>query len=807
VKTPDTLRFISILSLILLAGVTVWAQQPAQVTANGGAVPPLVKFSGTLADLNGKPLSGVVGVTFALYKDQQGGAPVWLETQNVQLDKSGRYSVMLGSMSSTGMPADVFVAGEARWVGIQPQGQAEQTRVLLVSVPYAMKAGDAQTLGGLPPSAFVLAAPPAGGAASAGNSNAATPLSTTGSTPPPASLEVTTTGGTANTIPMFTSSTNIANSILTQTGTSAINVVGKLILPSNGSATASKGTDSQPEVFVGSSFNSTSSAAVNQKFQWQVEPANNNTSAPSGTLNLLFVSGTGAPAETGLHVASTGQITFATGQTFPGVPELGGTNTFSGNQTVTGNVTASGEVQGGVVNATTSFDLGGVSFASGSASNLDAFLGFAGNATITGGSNTAVGYHALLADTTGGVNVALGMNALSANATGAYNVAAGANALGASTSGFANTGVGNGAGKTIDGSALTGKNNTALGTGSGFSNGALTNASAIGANAVAGASNTLVLGSVNGVNGQTVTVNVGIGTTSPMSTLQVVSGVNADSASDFTGATATAGSGDYGSDGVDSTAGNGDLKSSGTRGGDGVTGVGGKGVFNIIGVGGDGIGGSFVGGNNGSNGGGGDGVDGYAGSGYAGNFTGDVLVSGNLSAGSKDFKIDHPLDPAGKYLVHASIESSEMMNLYTGNVITDAQGEATVQLPDWFEVLNTDFRYQLTVIGQFAQAIVSREIQNHEFTIRTSAPNVKVSWQVTGVRQDAYAKSHPLVVEEEKEPRVRGFYIHPELYGAPANRQIEWARHPVTMKRMQERQAAQTPVSAAPGPQLKSSIK
>lgn len=84
---------------------------------------------------------------------------------------------------------------------------------------------------------------------------------------------------------------------------------------------------------------------------------------------------------------------------------------------------------------------------------------------------------------------------------------------------------------------------------------------------------------------------------------------------------------------------------------------------------------------------------------------------------------------------------------------------------------------------------------------------MKVSWQVTGVRQDAYAKAHPLVVEEEKEPRVRGFYIHPELYGAAGNKQIEWARHPLLMKHMQERQAAQTPVSAALPPQVKSAMK
>jgi hypothetical protein len=171
---------------------------------------------------------------------------------------------------------------------------------------------------------------------------------------------------------------------------------------------------------------------------------------------------------------------------------------------------------------------------------------------------------------------------------------------------------------------------------------------------------------------------------------------------------------------------------------------------------------------------------------YGGNFTGDLNVTGTIFAGTKDFKIDHPLDPANKYLVHASVESSEMMNIYSGNITTDGQGEALVQLPQWFGALNADYRYQLTVIGQFAQAIVARKIEDSQFTIRTSSPNVEVSWQVAGVRRDAFARAHPLLVEEEKPTRLRGYYIHPELYGQPSEKQIEWARHPAVMKRLKE---------------------
>jgi hypothetical protein len=152
--------------------------------------------------------------------------------------------------------------------------------------------------------------------------------------------------------------------------------------------------------------------------------------------------------------------------------------------------------------------------------------------------------------------------------------------------------------------------------------------------------------------------------------------------------------------------------------------------------------------------------------------TGTVNVNGTFTAGDKKFKIDHPLDPANKYLYHTSVESSEMMNIYTGNVITGGDALATVQLPDWFEALNKDFRYQLTVIGQFAQAIVASEISHHRFSIRTDKPNVKVSWQVTGVRHDAYTNAHSIPVEVEKASADRGRYLYPEAFGQPASARI-----------------------------------
>jgi hypothetical protein len=152
--------------------------------------------------------------------------------------------------------------------------------------------------------------------------------------------------------------------------------------------------------------------------------------------------------------------------------------------------------------------------------------------------------------------------------------------------------------------------------------------------------------------------------------------------------------------------------------------------------------------------------------------SGNVDVLGTLSKGGGSFKIDHPLDPANKYLYHSFVESPDMMNIYNGNVTTDASGEAAVKLPEWFETLNRDFRYQLTVIGQFAQAIVAGKVANHQFVVKTDKPNVEVSWQVTGIRQDEFANAHRIPVEAEKAPADRGHYLYPDLVGAPETARI-----------------------------------
>ena len=142
--------------------------------------------------------------------------------------------------------------------------------------------------------------------------------------------------------------------------------------------------------------------------------------------------------------------------------------------------------------------------------------------------------------------------------------------------------------------------------------------------------------------------------------------------------------------------------------------------------------------------------------GEAGYFQGQVRVMGQLTKQSGSFRIDHPLDPDNRWLSHSFVESPDMMNVYNGNVTTDADGQATVELPDYFHALNRGFRYQLTVLGVFAQAIVARKIRGGSFDIRTDVPHVEVSWQVTGIRKDAWATAHPIVVDEPKVAKHRG---------------------------------------------------
>ena len=156
---------------------------------------------------------------------------------------------------------------------------------------------------------------------------------------------------------------------------------------------------------------------------------------------------------------------------------------------------------------------------------------------------------------------------------------------------------------------------------------------------------------------------------------------------------------------------------------------------------------------------------------YAG---GNCFVSGTLTKAGGSFRIDHPLDPENKYLQHSFVESPDMKNIYDGVVTTDADGFAQVEMPSYFDALNRDFRYQLTVIGQFAQAIVAQEMTDGRFSIRTDKPGVKVSWQVTGIRHDKWANANRIEVELDKPADQKGKYLHPTEWRQSEEKGIDW---------------------------------
>jgi hypothetical protein len=317
------------------------SRQQSNPPASTATVPRLIQVKGSVHDETGKPLSGHLGITFTLYKDANDQVAVWQENQNASLDSAGHYSVLLGATNEAGLPLEIFSAGEARWLGIRPDGQAEQPRILFLSVAYALKAADTEMLGGKPASAFVLAdslysSSPLGAAAGANTADlpSGAKIPTVGLKAGPLLMAPTETGcgsgvnsdgnATLNSIAMFSpDGCDIESSAISQSGTT-VAITGELLLPPTGTATGSPGFNSQPLDLQASGWNG--SSAVTQDFQWMAEPGN-----PS--LNLLFGSGT-TPTETGLSIASSGVINFASGQNFP-LPAGAVTNNMLANHSIT----------------------------------------------------------------------------------------------------------------------------------------------------------------------------------------------------------------------------------------------------------------------------------------------------------------------------------------------------------------------------------------------------------------------------------------------------------------------------------------
>jgi trimeric autotransporter adhesin len=667
---------------------------PAQTAAPNSSlvstqIPRLIKFSGVAQNETRKPVTGVVGVTFSLYKDQQGGSPLWAETQNVRADETGHYTVMLGSASADGVPLSLFSSAEAHWISTQISGQPEQPRILLLSVPYALKAADAETLGGLPASAFMHTT--AGAVQGKTGATAASPAQ---SNLPPAGV---TGKGVKNFVPLWTGATALGDSLIYQTGgdlgigtktpQAELDVVGTGV---RGIQATVPGTQAAI-----SGIATATSGGTTGVYGQSSDPGGNAmlavNEATTGGYGVIGVSGATSGSSYGVYGTNASTTNFAagvagvenakTGQVFGVAGSTSSTTTFAAG--VSGFEGAKTGAVSGVAGSTNSTTTGaaGVNGFEGAASGQ--VYGVAGGTTST--TNGAAG---VIGSDTAASGQVFGVFGYTNSATGT-GVAGNANA----TSGQA-TGV-------------TGVSTSTSGTG-------------VLGNATAASGNTF------GVFGQT---------SSPTG--------------NGTGGYASATSGlAIGVVGLTNS----------------PAGVGG--VFTNLGGGKSAV---LIG--NGAN--------------YAqvfivdasgnGNFAGNLNVKGKLTKGSGSFKIDHPLDPANKYLSHSFVESPDMMNVYNGNITTDRHGLATVNLPDYFEALNGDFRYQLTVIGQFAQAIVAKKIAANRFVIRTSRPQVEVSWQVTGIRHDAYANSYRIPVEEDKGVGEQGYYLHPEVFGQPESKGISAA--------------------------------
>jgi hypothetical protein len=172
---------------------------------------------------------------------------------------------------------------------------------------------------------------------------------------------------------------------------------------------------------------------------------------------------------------------------------------------------------------------------------------------------------------------------------------------------------------------------------------------------------------------------------------------------------------------------------------------------------------------------------------WAGYFFGDINVTGNIVKAADQVKIDHPLDPENKYLVHSSVESPDMKNVYDGVVTLGADGRAIVELPDYFDALNKDFRYQLTCIGAFAPVYIAEKISNNRFEIAGGESGMEISWQVTGIRKDAYAEANRIQAEVEKSAEKKGLYLHPELFGQGPEKWVDYELNKPALEKMKER--------------------
>jgi hypothetical protein len=769
--------------------VTSAAESPVKVS-----VPRLIRLSGTLSNADGQ--ARTVGVTLAIYKDEQGGAALWQEVQNVKLDGAGRYTVLLGSSTNEGLPLDLFSSGEARWLGIRVDQDQEQMRTLLVAVPYALKAADAEALGGKPASSFVTTEQLSSNFSSpSGPTQRVQTAVVSGGTPLGANV---TGSGSQNSIPKFDSSgTNLINSLLLDDGTHV-------------------GLGTQSPTFEFDEQNSDASAAGSNMFRIQTPSVN------GATMHFISTSANGR------HFGFGSNFILGNGEF--GIYDY----TANANRLL---IDAKGNIGIGTSTPQFNFDLQNAD-ATAAGSNIFRLRTPSANGAVMHFQSTSANGH----DWAFGSNFIVGNGEFgvydyTANASRFFITAAGNIGIGTTAPSAALDVAGN---LKVRSGGITFPDNTvqstaATGGGSGTITGITTDANS--GLTGGGTSGTLSLSLLTscapsqilkwsgtawacgadqtGAGGivypyssgnqstssgaftvtQTNSVVLGNGTTFQQAMTSIPAAIVGVASTTSNSAVGVAGfSNSIGSPGVvgwnGSTTGSNDsapgiIGQSDNPNGTAIEGTASSATGNTRGVRGkvnspngtaiqgDANGGGMAGVFNGQvqvNGGLQVGSNITGGNGTPVSVSGGMSVQGNLqvtgviTAGTKDFKIDHPLDPEHKYLFHASVESPEMKNVYDGVTSLDKQGRAWVELPGYFEALNQDFRYQLTAVGAPAQLYIAKEVRGNRFLIAGGKPDGKVSWQVTGIRRDAYAQTHPMQVEADKPAEEQGHYLYPEAY-------------------------------------------
>jgi hypothetical protein len=776
----------------VLLVVVAFACAALAQTAAVASVPPLIRVSGTISGDSG----GTVGVTFALYAEQTGGAPLWLETQNVTTDEKGRYTIFLGINHAQGVPMDLFASGEARWLGVQPEGQAEQARVQLVSVPYAMTAGDAKTLGGQPLSAFVMASSANGASPTSASGTATAAASGSGivalASPQGTGGNVTTTlGGTTNYLAKFTTPTNVENSSLvydsgtavgigttapaatfhvvsTSTAAGIVDVYNNALTGVTFSTRAARGTPTVPAVvqagdiiggFTGKGW--TGSGGFSGGRGALIIHANETWSSTGQSTYMQFNTtalGTAAQAER-MRIDNAGNV--GIGTTNPGqVLDVNGTiRTANGLMFPGGLLTNQGSLGIGTTNPTAPLEVNG---------NIKLTAGSGGGLIFANGTTqTTAGVTSLSPGSGLTGNIANNLLTLNSDTTYLQQRVSGSCNSGSAIASISQTGgvscqtVSGGSGTLTPPISLTadpgqsGVVLSAINTNAGVT-GAISSSSpvpfALAATATGTAGYTgAISANVQGPEGFGVLINSTDTTGGAVwGVFSLVASSGHESKIFYGELTSPSATGSflhgwiYSPNATMIQIGRNDISNGPMFSVDGSANVNTSGNINGQTISAGSITAPTLNGN------------------VA--VTGNLHVNGNLSKNGGSFKIDHPLDPANKYLYHSFVESPDMMNVYNGVVVFDKKGEAVVELPDWFEALNRDFRYQLTSIGRFMPLYIAREISGNKFKIAGGRPGAKASWQVTGIRQDVYANTHRIEVEVEKTGKERGTYLHPELF-------------------------------------------